>query len=215
MRTALRNLQAGTESLSFMIIKKCNFFRCKFKFKFCSCFQTCFWQTFFKDIWGTVYVPLIYSFRVGFWTAPKQNKEYFYNLLPTHFLFSPNHTHTVAQKLIKQLSQLFSLKWEIKSVGTWHWEWNVERKTFLHPPTVWTEGGGLQIREMHRIKETDRGPLASHVQRARTTKQLKASGKWIESEKTDVNHYSFQITHKRQRWELESPSWGWLPTGSV
>lgn len=42
------------------------------------------------------------------------------------------------------------------------------------------------------MKETDRGPLASHMQRARTIKQLKAGGELIESEKTDVNHYSCQ-----------------------
>lgn len=32
--------------------------------------------------------------------------------------YSAQTTHTVAQKVIKQLSQLFSLEWEIKRAGT-------------------------------------------------------------------------------------------------
>lgn len=206
MHTALRNLQAGTESLSFMIIKKVKlFFRCKFKFKSCFCFQTFLWLLFSKIFGG--HVPFIYSFWVGLWTAPKQNKEYFYNLLPTHFLFSPNHTHcrSKGNQTIKSIVfiKVGSQKRGHVTLRIKRWEENFSSSAYGV-----NQGGGLQIREIHRIKETDRGPLASHMQRARTIKQLKAGGQWIESEKTDENHYSFQITHKRQHWELESPFWG-------
>lgn len=158
-----------------------------------------------------MYVSLIYSFRVGFWTAPKQNKEYFYNLLPTHFLFSPNHTHC-RSKGNQTIKSIVFIKVGDQKRG--HMTLRIKRweENFSSSAYGGNQGGRLQIREIHRIKETDRGPLVSHMQRTRTIKQLKAGGKWTESEKSDVSHYSFQITHKRQ---LESPFWGWLLTSSV